>query len=78
MALVGGPESVAAAILRLADQLDPMGLALIFKLGAMPYEMVERSMTRFGEEVMPRISRALGRRGAVADRDAAAPSLQMA
>jgi hypothetical protein len=42
-----------------------MGLALIFKLGAMPYETVERSMTRFGEEVVPRIRHLL-------DRDAAA------
>jgi hypothetical protein len=42
-----------------------MGLALIFKLGAMPYDMLERSMTRFGEEVVPRIRYVL-------DRDAAA------
>jgi hypothetical protein len=32
-----------------------MGLTLVFKLGAMPYEMVERSMIRFGEQVAPRI-----------------------
>jgi hypothetical protein len=49
----------------LAGQLDLMGLALIFKLGAMPYDMLERSMTRFGEEVVPRIR-------SVLDRDAAA------
>jgi hypothetical protein len=42
-----------------------MGLALIFKLGAMPYDMLERSMTRFGEEVVPRIRHML-------DRDSAA------
>jgi hypothetical protein len=81
MALIGGPASVAEAILRLADRLDPMGLALIFKLGAMPYEMVEASMTMFGDAVMPRIARVLGaastRRSAAADRNAAAPSLQM-
>jgi hypothetical protein len=35
--------AVANAILELASQLDLMGLALIFKLGAMPYDMVERS-----------------------------------
>ena len=34
---------------------DLMGLALIFKLGVMLYDMVERSMTAFGEEVVPRI-----------------------
>jgi len=32
-----------------------MGLAMIFKLGAMPDDMVERSMSLFGEEVVPRI-----------------------
>ena len=36
-----------------------MGLALIFKLGVMPYDMVERSMTLFGEEVVPKIRRLL-------------------
>jgi alkanesulfonate monooxygenase SsuD/methylene tetrahydromethanopterin reductase-like flavin-dependent oxidoreductase (luciferase family) len=55
MVLLGGPETVADAILRLASRLDLMGLAMIFKLGAMPYDMVERSMTAFGEEVVPRI-----------------------
>ena len=55
MVLLGGPETVADAILRLASQLDLMGLAMIFKLGAMPYDMVEHSMTRFGEAVVPRI-----------------------
>ena len=60
MVLLGGPDSVADAILRLTEQLNLMGLALVFKLGAMPYDMLERSMTRFGEEVMPRIRRGLG------------------
>jgi hypothetical protein len=31
-----------------------MGLAMIFKLGAMPYDTVERSMAGFGEAVVPR------------------------
>ena len=65
MVLIGSPETVAKAILRIAGQLELMGLALIFKLGAMPYDMLERSMTRFGEEVVPRIRYLL-------DRDAAA------
>ena len=55
MVILGGTETVANAILRLSHQLDLMGLAMIFKLGAMPYAMVERSMALFGEEVMPRI-----------------------
>lgn len=55
LVILGGPERVAEVILRLADQLPLMGLALIFKLGAMPYDMVERSMALFGEAVMPRI-----------------------
>jgi alkanesulfonate monooxygenase SsuD/methylene tetrahydromethanopterin reductase-like flavin-dependent oxidoreductase (luciferase family) len=55
MVLLGGAETVANAILRLADRIELMGLALIFKLGVMPYDRVERSMTRFGAEVMPRI-----------------------
>jgi alkanesulfonate monooxygenase SsuD/methylene tetrahydromethanopterin reductase-like flavin-dependent oxidoreductase (luciferase family) len=59
MVILGGPERVAETILRLADQLNPMGLALIFKLGAMPYDMLHRSMSRFGEEVMPHIRRLL-------------------
>jgi alkanesulfonate monooxygenase SsuD/methylene tetrahydromethanopterin reductase-like flavin-dependent oxidoreductase (luciferase family) len=59
MVILGGPETVGNAILRLANQLDLMGLALIFKLGAMPYDMVERSMLAFGESVMPRIRHVL-------------------
>jgi alkanesulfonate monooxygenase SsuD/methylene tetrahydromethanopterin reductase-like flavin-dependent oxidoreductase (luciferase family) len=71
MVIMGGPETVANAILRLAGQLELMGLAMIFKLGAMPYDMVERSMTLFGEEVMPRIRHVLGRDGAVVSQHAA-------
>lgn len=59
MVILGGPETVAEAILHLADQVDLMGLGLIFKLGAMPYDMVERSMRAFGDAVMPRIGRVL-------------------
>jgi len=36
-----------------------MGAAMIFKLGAMPYDIVESSMMLFGEAVMPRIRRIL-------------------
>jgi alkanesulfonate monooxygenase SsuD/methylene tetrahydromethanopterin reductase-like flavin-dependent oxidoreductase (luciferase family) len=61
MVILGSPDRVADAILRLASRVDLMGLALIFKLGAMPYDMVERSMTRFGEEVVPRIRHLLDR-----------------
>jgi len=61
MVILGGPETVANAILRLVSQLDLMGLAMIFKLGAMPYDMVGRSMTFFGEEVIPRIRHVLQR-----------------
>ena len=68
MVTLGRPETVANAILRLVGQLDLMGLAMIFKLGAMPYDMVGRSMTSFGEEVIPRIRHVLGR-----DAVAAAP-----
>jgi alkanesulfonate monooxygenase SsuD/methylene tetrahydromethanopterin reductase-like flavin-dependent oxidoreductase (luciferase family) len=60
MVIVGGPETVAETVLRLAAQLDPMGLTLIFKLGAMPYDMVEQSMRGFGEAVIPRIREVLG------------------
>ncbi len=59
MVILGSPATVADTIQRIAGQLDLMGLALVFKLGAMPYDMVERSMTRFGEEVLPRLRRAL-------------------
>jgi alkanesulfonate monooxygenase SsuD/methylene tetrahydromethanopterin reductase-like flavin-dependent oxidoreductase (luciferase family) len=59
MVILGGPERVADTILRLASRLDLMGLAMIFKLGAMPYDMVERSMSLFGEEVVPRIRHVL-------------------
>jgi alkanesulfonate monooxygenase SsuD/methylene tetrahydromethanopterin reductase-like flavin-dependent oxidoreductase (luciferase family) len=61
MVLLGSPQTVAEAILRLSAQLDLMGLALIFKLGAMPYDMVERSMTLFGAEVVPRLRPVLDR-----------------
>ena len=52
MVILGRPETVANAILRLVSQLDPMGLAMIFKLGAMPYDMVGRSMTFFAGEML--------------------------
>jgi alkanesulfonate monooxygenase SsuD/methylene tetrahydromethanopterin reductase-like flavin-dependent oxidoreductase (luciferase family) len=74
MVILGSAETVANAILRLSGQLDLMGLAMIFKLGAMPYDMVERSMTAFGEEVVPRIRHVLDRDGA-AERTVAAPAL---
>jgi alkanesulfonate monooxygenase SsuD/methylene tetrahydromethanopterin reductase-like flavin-dependent oxidoreductase (luciferase family) len=64
MVLLGGAETVADAILRLAGRIELMGLALIFKLGVMPYDRVERSMTRFGAEVMPRIRHLLDRAAA--------------
>ena len=66
MVLLGGPERVAEAITRIAGRLPLMGLAMVFKLGAMPYDMVERSMTLFGREVMPRIRHLLDRNGAAA------------
>ena len=68
MVLLGGPQRVAEAILRLAGRLPLMGLAMVFKLGAMPYDMVERSMRRFGAEVVPRLRRLLDRNGAAATR----------
>ena len=61
MVILGSPETVADTILRIAGQLELMGLAMIFKLGAMPYDTVERSMRLFGEEVMPRIRHILDR-----------------
>ena len=77
MVILGGAETVADAILRLASRLDLMGLTLIFKLGAMPYDMVERSMTAFGEGVVPRIHHILDRDGA-AHRPAGAAALHVA
>jgi alkanesulfonate monooxygenase SsuD/methylene tetrahydromethanopterin reductase-like flavin-dependent oxidoreductase (luciferase family) len=77
MVILGSGETVANAILGLASELDLMGLALIFKLGAMPYDMVERSMSAFGEEVVPRIRRVLGR-SAAANLTAPAPALHVA
>ena len=73
MVILGGPERVADTILRLASRLELMGLAIIFKLGAMPYDMVERSMSLFGEEVVARIRQVLTRAVTV-DRTAAEPS----
>jgi alkanesulfonate monooxygenase SsuD/methylene tetrahydromethanopterin reductase-like flavin-dependent oxidoreductase (luciferase family) len=73
MVILGGPERVADTILRLASRLDLMGLAMIFKLGAMPYDMVERSMSLFGEEVVPRVRHVLTPAVTV-DRTAAEPS----
>ncbi|HYP35366.1 MAG TPA: LLM class flavin-dependent oxidoreductase [Stellaceae bacterium] len=74
MVILGNAETVANAILRLSSQLDLMGLAMIFKLGAMPHDMVERSMTTFGEKVVPRIRHVLDR-DAAAYRTVAAPAL---
>ena len=74
MVILGGPETVAATILRIAGQLELMGLALVFKLGAMPYDRVERSMSLFGDEVVPRIRSLLD--GAA--QKSAAPALHVA
>lgn len=60
MVILGGLETVANAILRLVSQLDLIGLTMIFKPGPMPYDMVERSMSAFGEEAAPRIRHVLG------------------
>lgn len=65
MVILGSPQTVANEILRLVGQVDLMGLALIFKLGAMPYDMVGRSMRAFGDEVMPRIRHVLGGRASL-------------
>lgn len=77
MVILGSAQTVANGILRLASQLDLMGLAMIFKLGQMPYDMVERSMTAFGEEVVPRILDILDG-DAAADRAAAVTPLHIA
>ena len=74
LVILGSGETVANAILELASQLDLMGLALIFKLGAMPYDMVERSMTAFGEDVVPRIRPVLDRD---ANANSGAPALAL-
>ncbi|HTT78831.1 MAG TPA: LLM class flavin-dependent oxidoreductase [Stellaceae bacterium] len=66
MVLLGSPETVANGILRLAGQLDLLGLTLIFKLGQLPYDLLERSMRLFGDEVMPRLGPLLDRDGAAA------------
>jgi len=76
MVILGNPETVADTILRIAGQLDLTGLAMIFKLGAMPYDMVERSMTTFGKEVMPRIQQVLDRTAASGRRTGAAHRLK--
>src|SRR5262249_41966438 len=55
MVILGGPESGADTILRLASRLDLLGLAMIFKLAAMPYHLVDRSMSLSGAEVVPPI-----------------------
>jgi alkanesulfonate monooxygenase SsuD/methylene tetrahydromethanopterin reductase-like flavin-dependent oxidoreductase (luciferase family) len=77
MVVLGSPETVANAILRLASELDVMGLAMIFKFGAMPYDMVERSMRAFGVEVVPKIRSVLDRDEA-ANRAGAALALETA
>jgi alkanesulfonate monooxygenase SsuD/methylene tetrahydromethanopterin reductase-like flavin-dependent oxidoreductase (luciferase family) len=61
MVILGSPKTVADTILRIAGQLELMGLAMIFKLGTMPYDTVERSMRLLGEEVVPRIRHILDR-----------------
>ncbi len=77
MVILGSAETVANTILRLASEIELMGLAMIFKLGAMPYNMVERSMRTFGEAVVPRIRHLLDPDAAVHSM-AAAPSLHIA
>jgi alkanesulfonate monooxygenase SsuD/methylene tetrahydromethanopterin reductase-like flavin-dependent oxidoreductase (luciferase family) len=68
MVMVGSAKSVAASIIRLCAELDLMGLSIIFKFGAMPYDMVERSMQAFGDQVMPLIAHLLDRDAGAARR----------
>jgi hypothetical protein len=55
--IIGGPEPLANAILRLVSQLDLTGLAIIFELGGMLRNMVGRCPTVFGEQEMQAIPR---------------------
>jgi hypothetical protein len=57
--------------------LDLMDLASIVKLGAMPHDMVERSMTVLGAEVVSRLRHLLDR-NATGNRVAAKPARPIA
>jgi alkanesulfonate monooxygenase SsuD/methylene tetrahydromethanopterin reductase-like flavin-dependent oxidoreductase (luciferase family) len=55
MVLAGSPESVARQILRHGEALDLAMLVCAFQYGAMPHDLVMRSLKLFGEQVMPAV-----------------------
>jgi alkanesulfonate monooxygenase SsuD/methylene tetrahydromethanopterin reductase-like flavin-dependent oxidoreductase (luciferase family) len=55
LVMIGSPETVARRIIEHQQRLDLFALAGVFKFGAMPQDMLIKSMRAFAREVMPRV-----------------------
>lgn len=60
LVMIGSPDTVARQIIEHQRRLDLFALAGVFKFGAMPFDMMTRSMRAFSVGVMPRV-RAMAR-----------------
>src|SRR4029453_13662182 len=67
LVMIGSAESVAQRIIEHQERLDLFALACVFRFGAMPYDMMTRSMRAFAAQVMPRVAKS-ARSGGVAAR----------
>jgi alkanesulfonate monooxygenase SsuD/methylene tetrahydromethanopterin reductase-like flavin-dependent oxidoreductase (luciferase family) len=57
--LIGPAEVVATKIARWMEVLGASRFALKYAIGSMPHALLRANISRFGEEVVPRVSRAL-------------------
>jgi len=64
MLLIGAPDTVAAQLRALTQQLDIAILTCVFHLGGLPHASVVRSMRLFAEEVLPNAVRGAKRAAA--------------
>jgi hypothetical protein len=57
--MIGSPETVVKRIAEHQKRLDLFALAAVFRFGAMPHDMVIKSMGAFAAHVMPKVAKPL-------------------
>lgn len=57
LVMIGSPETVVKRIVEHQQRLDLFALAAVFRFGAMPHDMVMKSMRAFAAQVMPRVTK---------------------
>jgi alkanesulfonate monooxygenase SsuD/methylene tetrahydromethanopterin reductase-like flavin-dependent oxidoreductase (luciferase family) len=59
LVMIGSPETVVKRIAEHQKRLDLFALAAVFRFGAMPHDMVIKSMGAFAAHVMPKVAKPL-------------------